>query len=133
MTRNPKLPAVPTLHELGYRNVDLSNWFAVYAPADTPAAVVRKLGQKVAVCYDGKWGRRVMGEIIATHRGSAITVRFQEWAGESILTHKFRRRARKKIFGGPPHYWGGYVPVADSLMRSLWGASGDYYAVWEWE
>ena len=60
------------------------------------------------------------GEIIKTHKGSAITVRFQEWAGEAILTHKFRRRARRKSTGGPPHYWGGYVPLDYSLMRALW-------------
>ena len=41
--RSPKLPQTPTLHELGYRDVDLSNWFAVYAPAATPAATVKKL------------------------------------------------------------------------------------------
>ena len=41
--RSPKLPNVPTLHELGYKDVDLSNWFAVYAPAATPPAVVKKL------------------------------------------------------------------------------------------
>lgn len=41
--RSPKLPHVPTLHELGYKDVDLSNWFAVYAPAHTPANVVKRL------------------------------------------------------------------------------------------
>lgn len=43
LQRSPKLPNVPTLHELGYRNVDLANWFAVYAPAGTPPAIVKKL------------------------------------------------------------------------------------------
>ncbi len=41
--RNKALPNVPTLQELGYKDVDLSNWFAVYAPAGTPKAVVQKL------------------------------------------------------------------------------------------
>lgn len=41
--RNKALPNVSTLQELGYREVDLSNWFAVYAPAGTPKAVVQKL------------------------------------------------------------------------------------------
>ena len=41
--RNKALPDVPTLAELGYKDVDLSNWFAVYAPAGTPRAVVQKL------------------------------------------------------------------------------------------
>ena len=43
LQRNAKLPNVPTLHELGYKDVDLSNWFAVYAPAATPPAVIKKL------------------------------------------------------------------------------------------
>ena len=41
--RNPKLPDVPSLAEVGYKGVDLANWFAVFAPAGTPPAVVKKL------------------------------------------------------------------------------------------
>ena len=41
--RHPALAQTPTLSELGYGDVDLSNWFAVFAPAGTPPAVVRKL------------------------------------------------------------------------------------------
>ena len=41
--RNKALPNAQTLVELGYKDVDLSNWFAVYAPAGTPKAVVQKL------------------------------------------------------------------------------------------
>jgi tripartite-type tricarboxylate transporter receptor subunit TctC len=41
--RSPKLPNIPTINELGYKDVDLSNWFAVYAPANTPPAVIQKL------------------------------------------------------------------------------------------
>lgn len=41
--RNPNLPNVPALAEGGYKDVDLANWFAVYAPAGTPPAVVKKL------------------------------------------------------------------------------------------
>ena len=41
--RNNALPNVPTLNDLGYKDVDLQNWFAVFAPAGTPAPVVKKL------------------------------------------------------------------------------------------
>lgn len=41
--RNPNLPQVPSLAEEGYKGVDLANWFAVYAPAGTPPAIVKKL------------------------------------------------------------------------------------------
>ena len=41
--RNPNLPNVPSLAEGGFKGVDLANWFAVYAPAGTPPAIVKKL------------------------------------------------------------------------------------------
>jgi tripartite-type tricarboxylate transporter receptor subunit TctC len=42
-TRNPVLPNVPSLAEGGYKGVDLANWFALFAPAGTPPAIVKKL------------------------------------------------------------------------------------------
>ena len=41
--RHKAMPQVPTLNELGYKGVELTNWFAVYAPVNTPPAVVKKL------------------------------------------------------------------------------------------
>jgi tripartite-type tricarboxylate transporter receptor subunit TctC len=41
--RYPNLPNVPALSELGYKGVELANWFAVFAPAGTPPAVIKKL------------------------------------------------------------------------------------------
>lgn len=41
--RNRALPDVPTLSESGYKGAEVANWFAVYAPAATPPAVVKKL------------------------------------------------------------------------------------------
>ncbi len=41
--RHKAMPQVPTLSEQGYKGVELTNWFAVYAPVNTPAAVVKKL------------------------------------------------------------------------------------------
>jgi tripartite-type tricarboxylate transporter receptor subunit TctC len=41
--RNPALPQMPSFAELGYKDVDFSNWFALYAPAGTPPAVVKRL------------------------------------------------------------------------------------------
>ncbi len=46
--RNPALPNVPSFLEGGYAGVDLSNWFAVYAPAGTPSATVKKLSMTLA-------------------------------------------------------------------------------------
>ena len=41
--RSPPMPAVPTLVELGYRDVIATAWFAYYAPAKTPPTIVERL------------------------------------------------------------------------------------------
>lgn len=41
--RHKAMPQVPTLSEQGYQGVELTNWFAVYAPINTPPAVIKKL------------------------------------------------------------------------------------------
>lgn len=45
LTRSKSLPDSPTLSELGYKDVDLQNWFAVFAPAGTPQPVITKLSE----------------------------------------------------------------------------------------
>ncbi|HMS26917.1 MAG TPA: tripartite tricarboxylate transporter substrate binding protein [Burkholderiaceae bacterium] len=37
------LPNVPTMDELGYKNFNIESWFALYAPAKTPDAIVQRL------------------------------------------------------------------------------------------
>lgn len=41
--RSPLMPDVPTIDEAGVKGYDMSYWFAAYAPAGTPPAVVAKL------------------------------------------------------------------------------------------
>jgi tripartite-type tricarboxylate transporter receptor subunit TctC len=41
--RDEVLPDLPTLDEQGYRDVYADNWYALYAPAKTPAPVIAKL------------------------------------------------------------------------------------------
>jgi tripartite-type tricarboxylate transporter receptor subunit TctC len=41
--RSPLLPDVPTLKELGYENVNVPFWHALFAPAGTPAPILEKL------------------------------------------------------------------------------------------
>ena len=45
--RDAILPDVPTLAEQGYPNTDATNWYALLAPAKTPAAVIQKLNKAV--------------------------------------------------------------------------------------
>jgi tripartite-type tricarboxylate transporter receptor subunit TctC len=41
--RSPLLPDVPTLKELGYANVNVPFWHALFVPTGTPAPIVEKL------------------------------------------------------------------------------------------
>ncbi len=93
-----------------------------------------RYGDEVAVCYDGKWGRRVKGRVLCGKKGTMILVEFQQRGEETILQHWFRRRrGGKNTLGGKQYYFGGFVPVDGSLMRSLFGTPGDWYSVWKWE
>jgi tripartite-type tricarboxylate transporter receptor subunit TctC len=48
-SRSPLLPEVPTFTEAGLPKVDFSAWFAVFAPAGTPAAVQDLLATQIAM------------------------------------------------------------------------------------
>ncbi|MBS0343760.1 MAG: tripartite tricarboxylate transporter substrate binding protein [Proteobacteria bacterium] len=43
--RHPSLPDVKTLEEQGIKGVDTNNWYALYAPAKTPASVIDALNK----------------------------------------------------------------------------------------
>ena len=45
--RSPVFPAVPTLAQEGYPNVQASNWYALLVPAGTRAAIVERLNADV--------------------------------------------------------------------------------------
>jgi len=45
--RSPLLPSVPTFREAGLDGVEGVSWFAIYAPAKTPEAVVRQLNAAI--------------------------------------------------------------------------------------
>jgi tripartite-type tricarboxylate transporter receptor subunit TctC len=42
-TRNAAVPDIPSIAEQGYSNFEIALWFGVWAPAGTPAAVVKKI------------------------------------------------------------------------------------------
>lgn len=41
------LPDVPTFAELGFKDMEISNWFGIVAPKGTPPAIVDKLNQAI--------------------------------------------------------------------------------------
>jgi tripartite-type tricarboxylate transporter receptor subunit TctC len=50
--RHPRIPDVPTMAEAGYPDVQMQQWFGLFAPAGTPAAVVRKLSAEFVKALD---------------------------------------------------------------------------------
>jgi tripartite-type tricarboxylate transporter receptor subunit TctC len=45
--RSATLPDVPTFVELGFKDIVVTNWYGVVAPAGTPKAVVQKLAAEI--------------------------------------------------------------------------------------
>jgi tripartite-type tricarboxylate transporter receptor subunit TctC len=50
--RHPRIPDVPTMAEAGYPDVQMQQWFGLFAPAGTPAPVVRKLNAEFVKALD---------------------------------------------------------------------------------
>jgi tripartite-type tricarboxylate transporter receptor subunit TctC len=46
--RSPAFPDIPTMAEAGIGNYEVTTWYAIWAPAGTPADIVNKLQQEVA-------------------------------------------------------------------------------------
>jgi len=46
--RSDQLPGVPTMVEAGFPDFVVTSWLGVYAPAGTPSAIVKKLGDAVS-------------------------------------------------------------------------------------
>lgn len=44
--RSTLVPDVPTLSEQGFKNFDVSTWYGLFAPANTPPAIVQLIAQK---------------------------------------------------------------------------------------
>ena len=58
--RSSVLPDVPTLAEQGIANVNMSQWYAMFAPAKTPKAVVERLNREMnAVLNDKAAAKRI--------------------------------------------------------------------------
>ncbi|HEY6133966.1 MAG TPA: tripartite tricarboxylate transporter substrate binding protein [Rubrivivax sp.] len=47
LKRSPALPDVPTVAELGYKDFEANTWFALFAPARTPPAVLDLLNAEI--------------------------------------------------------------------------------------
>jgi tripartite-type tricarboxylate transporter receptor subunit TctC len=52
--RHPRIPDVPTMPEAGYPEVQMQQWFGLFAPAATPAPIVQKLNGEFVKVLQGK-------------------------------------------------------------------------------
>jgi tripartite-type tricarboxylate transporter receptor subunit TctC len=50
--RSPLLPDLPSAHEQGLTDFDITNWTAIFLPRGTPAEIVRKLHDAVVATLD---------------------------------------------------------------------------------
>jgi tripartite-type tricarboxylate transporter receptor subunit TctC len=86
--RHPSLPNVPTSAEAGLPGYEVESWFAVFAPAGTPAPVISRLSAEIKTIVEGEAYRKKMDEqgAFAAYMDSATLARFvdkelQAWAG----------------------------------------------------
>ncbi len=54
LKRSPQLPDVPTVAELGYPGFEANTWFAIFAPAKTPPAVLDQLNAEINKALNSK-------------------------------------------------------------------------------
>ena len=60
--RHPSLPNVPTSAEAGLPGYEIESWFAVFAPAGTPAPVVARLSAEIKAIVESEPYRKKMDE-----------------------------------------------------------------------
>jgi tripartite-type tricarboxylate transporter receptor subunit TctC len=94
--RSPALPDVPTMAEAGHREVVVTEWFGVYAPARTPPEVVQRLQRSLATALQAPALQEVLAKAAfdpmpGTH-GPDITALLQreirQW-GETVRSSGF--------------------------------------------
>ena len=52
--RTPSLPEVPTFSELGYPEIDVSQWYGLFAPPNTPQEITDRLQREVSKALASK-------------------------------------------------------------------------------
>jgi tripartite-type tricarboxylate transporter receptor subunit TctC len=73
--RDPELPDVPTMSELGYKTFDLTNWYGVVAPAGMSAATISTLNAAI---------QRILKMPDVAHKLGELGVRRQDMTPEQF-------------------------------------------------
>src|SRR4051812_30654386 len=92
--RSPLAPDVPTIAEAGVKGYEMGYWFAAYAPAKTPPAVVKRLNELL---------------VKAAHTEAAKTA-FYEPTGTEVFTSSPEEMA--KFQAAESKKWGSIVKAA---------------------
>jgi tripartite-type tricarboxylate transporter receptor subunit TctC len=69
LKRQPELPDVPTADESGFPGFEASGWFALFAPAGTPAEIVNKVNIGVNEFLQSDAGKKQLANIWMTPMG----------------------------------------------------------------
>ena len=93
-TRSPLAPDVPTISEAGVKGYEIGYWFAAYAPAKTPAAVVGRLNEV----------------LVKAARSEAAKAAFYEPTGTEVFTTTPQEMANFQA--GESQKWGRIVKAA---------------------
>ena len=77
--RSPVLPNVPTLAEQGIPNVEIDQWYAMFAPAGTPKAIIQLLNKDLIAVLNEKSNESKIEE-----QGSTVDTSTPEELGELV-------------------------------------------------
>ena len=83
-----------------------------------------KKGSTVSVCYDGKIGRAVDGEVVA-YADEWVEVKFKPWACEDedlVVSVQFDRQSDN-------HFGGDLKGEGEGGIMRMLGCDGDWYSV----
>ena len=93
-SRSPLAPDVPTIAEAGVKGYEMGYWFAAYAPAKTPPAVVKRLNEL----------------LVKAAKSDAAKTAFYEPTGTEVFTTTPEEMA--KFQTGESQKWGRIVKAA---------------------
>ena len=63
--RSPEIPGLPSTAEQGLPDFDVSTWFGLFFPKDTPEPIVRRLNTALAETLDSPWVHERFKDIVA--------------------------------------------------------------------
>jgi tripartite-type tricarboxylate transporter receptor subunit TctC len=93
-SRSPLAPDVPTISEAGVKGYEMGYWFAAYAPAKTPPAVVKRLNEL----------------LVKAAKSESAKTAFYEPTGTEVFTTSPEELA--KFQAGESQKWGRIVKAA---------------------